>query len=214
MHIRNLFLFVVIFLVTLSTHAQQKVDLDKAMAENPNLYTGGYTRVGIGFSSANFSYGTVFDGLSLSPLRFHLDFGKRMSRSYGIYFSMAGDVLLKEVQSGYNLLNSWAQIGMHVGGLFYIKGGRSYIAPEAGLGIITFDYDDSYTGYNEQPYCLGLGTSLKYGYDRHISGNVSLGGQLYITYNHTWETDIPEGYEAYMGKCFIYGASFNLKFGK
>lgn len=214
MHIRKLLLFVFIFTWTLATNAQKKVDLNKAMAENPNLYVGGFTRIGIGFSGANFSYGDLFDGLSLSPLRFQLDLGKRMSRNYGIYFSMTGDVLLREVYSGYNLLNSWAQIGMHIGALFYIKGGRSYIAPEAGLGLNTFDYYDSYSGYDEQPYCAGIGTSLKYGYDRHISGNISLGGQLYITYNHTWETDVPEGFDAYIANCFIYGASFNLKFGK
>lgn len=214
MHIRKLYFFVLIFLLTVSAFAQQKVDLDKAMAENPNLYTGRFTRIGIGFSGASFSYGDIYDGLSLSPLRVHLDFGKRMNRNYGLYFSMAGDVLLKEVHTGYDILYSWVQIGMHVGGLIYIKGGRSYIAPELGLGLIPFDYYDSWTGYDEQPYTVGLGTSLKYGYDRHISGNVSLGGQLYITYNHTWETDVPEGFEAYIGTCFIYGVSFNLKFGK
>jgi len=214
MFIRKLYVFVFISLFTLSTFAQQKVDLDEAMAENPNMFTGGFTRVGIGFSGASFSYGDIFEGLSLSPLRFHLDFGKRMNRAYGVYFSMTGDVLLKEVYSGYDQVTSWAQIGMHLGGLFYIKGGRSYLAPEAGLGIIAMDYYDAYTGWEEQPYCVGLGTSLKYGYDRHISGNVSLGGQLYITYTHAWETDAPEGFEAYIGSCFMYGASFNLKFGK
>ncbi len=193
---------------------QQKVDLDRAMADNPELYTGGFSRFGIGFSGASFSYGDIFDGLSLSPLRFHLDFGKRMSRSYGIYFTMTGDVLLNEVLYGYDMINSWVQVGMYVGGLFYIGGGRSYIAPEIGLGIIAFEYYDSYFGFTEQPYTMGLGGSLKYGYDRHISGKVSLGGQLYITYNSTKETDPPDGYDPYKGKCFIYGASFNLKFGK
>jgi len=214
MYIRKLLFFVLISTLTLPALAQQKVDLDKALAENPNMYVGGFTRVGIGFSGASFNYGPVFEDLSLSPLRFHLDFGKRMSRSYGIYFSMAGDILLKEVYYGYDLLNNWTQIGMHIGGLFYIKGGRSYIAPEVGLGIIVFDFEDSYTGYNEQPYCMGVGTSLKYGYDRHISGNVSLGGQLYITYNHTTQSDGPEEYDAFKATSFIYGASFNLKFGK
>jgi len=193
---------------------QQKVDLDRAMADNPELFTGGFTRLGIGFSGASFNYGDIFDGLSLSPLRFHLDFGKRMSRSYGIYFTMTGDVLLNEVLYGYDRINSWAQIGMYVGGLFYIGGGRSYIAPEIGLGIIAFEYYDSYYGYTEQPYTMGIGGSLKYGYDRHISGKVSLGGQLYITYNSTKETDPPDGYDPYKATSFIYGASFNLKFGK
>lgn len=214
MCIRKYFLMVLITLPTLSAFGQQKVDLNKALAENPELYTGRFTRIGIGFSRATFSYGDYFDGLSLSPLHFHLDFGKRMNRNYGIYFSMAGDVILKEVYYGSSLLNSWTQVGMHVGGLFYIMGGRSYIAPEAGLGINAFEIDDFYSGFTEQPYCLGLGTSLKYGYDRHISGKVSLGGQIYITYNHTWESDPPEGFEAYVASSFIYGAAFNLKFGK
>ena len=214
MFIRKISLLVLITLFTLPSISQQKVDLDKAMAENPNLYTGRFTRVGIGFSGATFSYGNIFDGLSLSPLRFHLDFGKRMSRSYGIYFTMTGDVLLNEVQYGYDQINSWIQIGMYMGGLFYIGGGRSYIAPEIGLGIIGFEYYDSYSGYTEQPYTIGIGGSLKYGYDRHISGKVSLGGQLYITYNSTKESDPPSGYDPYKGTCFTYGASFNLKFGK
>jgi len=214
MYIRKLSLFVLVCFFTLPALAQQKVDLDQALAENPNLYTGGFTRVGIGFSGVNFSYGPIIEGVSMAPLRFHLDFGKRMNRNYGIYFTMTGDVLLRDVVYGDNFIDSWAQVGMHLGGLIYIKGGRSYIAPEAGLGIITFDYIDYQTGFSEQPYCVGLGTSLKYGYDRHISGKVSLGGQLYITYTHTWETDVHEDYEAYIGSSFIYGASFNLKFGK
>ena len=214
MSIRKISLFVLITLLTLPAMGQQKVDLDQAMADNPELYTGGFSRVGIGFSGASYSYGDIFDGLSVSPLRFHLDFGKRMSRSYGIYFTMTGDVLLNEVLYGYDMINSWVQIGMYVGGLFYIGGGRSYIAPEIGLGIIAFEYYDSYFGFTEQPYTMGLGGSLKYGYDRHISGKVSLGGQLYITYNSTKETDPPSGYDPYKAKCFIYGASFNLKFGK
>lgn len=214
MFIRKISLFVLITLFTLPAMGQQKVDLDAAMADNPELYTGGFTRVGIGFSSASFSYGDVFDGLSFAPLRFHLDLGKRMSRSYGIYFTFTGDVLLNEVYSGYDQINSWVQIGMYIGGLFYIGGGRSYIAPELGLGIIGFDYYDSYSGYTETPATMGLGGSLKYGYDRHISGKVSVGGQLYITYNSTNEMDPPSGYDPYKGKCFVYGASFNLKFGK
>lgn len=214
MYIRKQSLFVLMFFCTFSALAQQKVDLDKALADNPNMYTGGFTRVGIGITGASFSYGDIFDGEPLSTLRFHLDFGKRMKRTYGIYFSITGDVTLKEVYTYYEQIYSWAQVGMHLGGMYYIKGGRSYIAGEIGLGINTFDYYDSYTGYDEQPYCLGLGTSLKYGYDRHISGKVSIGGQLYITYNHTKETDPPEGFEAYIASCFMYGVSFNLKFGK
>jgi hypothetical protein len=214
MSIRKISLFVLITLFTLPAFGQQKVDLEQAAADNPNLFTGGFTRLGIGFSGASFSYGDIFDGLSLSPLRFHLDFGKRMSRSYGIYFTFTGDVLLNEVYSGNDQINSWAQVGMYIGGLFYIGGGRSYIAPEIGLGIIAFEYYDSYSGYVEDPYTMGIGGSLKYGYDRHISGKVSLGGQLYLTYNSTKETDPPSGYDPYKGKSFIYGASFNLKFGK
>lgn len=203
-----------IALFTIPAIAQQKVNLDQALAENPELYKGGFSRFGVGFSGATFNYGDILEGLSFSPLRIHLDFGKRMSRSYGIYFTMTGDVLINGADYGYDLLINWTQVGMHIGGLFYIGGGRSYIAPEIGLGIIAFEYYDSFSGYYEQPYCMGIGTSLKYGYDRHISGKVSLGGQLYITYNSTSETDPPSGFEPYKGKSFIYGASFNLKFGK
>ena len=202
-----------LLLTTLSVSGQQQVDMDKAMADNPGLYTGRFTRIGVGFTSSSFSYGTGIENMSLSPLRLHLDFGKRVNKNYGTYFTITTDLLLKEVYTGSNLLNSWGQVGMHVGGIFFIKGGRSYIAPELGMGIIVFDYE-SYSGEEINPATVGIGTSLKYGYDRHITGNMFLGGQLYISYTHTWDPDVPDDAESVIGKSFIYGASFNMKFGK
>ena len=87
MHIRKLFFFVYLLLLSFSTFAQQKVDLDKAMADNPNLYTGRFTRIGVGISGATFSYGDIIDGQSLSSLRFHLDFGKNYHALAKIYLA-------------------------------------------------------------------------------------------------------------------------------
>ena len=216
MFLRNLFSFVIpifLSLFTISAYGQKKVDIDKMLAENPELFTGRFTRIGIGFSSSNFSYGTSIDGMSVSPLRFHLDLGKRINRNYGTYFTITTDFLLKEISTGFDQLNSWMQLGMHLGGLFYIKGGRSYIAPEVGLGMISFDYDDYNVG-NIAPLSAGIGSSLKYGYDRHLTGNTFIGGQLYITYTHAWDTEAPDGADAPIASSFMYGVSFNVKFGK
>jgi hypothetical protein len=42
------------------------------------------------------------------------------------------------IQKNYSLglsdeLEQWTQTGLHLGGLYYIKGGNSYFAPELGL---------------------------------------------------------------------------------
>ena len=103
---------------------------------------------------------------------------------------------------------------MRLGGTFYIKGGNSYFAPEAGLEILWFEYEDPIINSRDQPLCLGLGSALKYGYDFHLSGKFFLGGQLFISYAYAWETESPERMETPVANSFLYGAALSLKLGK
>ncbi len=197
-------------LFSLPLAGQQKVDLDKAEAENKNLFTGSFFRLGVGFSRANFNFSTTFDGQIVNPLNFNMEFGKRMNRNFGAYFAITGNVMLQPISIGlYDQMTQWSHTGMYLGGLFYVRGGNSYFAPEIGLGIITFEYDLG--GYGYDVYTYGPGATLKYGYDRHIAGRVFVGVQAYISYAYTWDTEasIPT-----TANSFIYGAALNLKFGK
>jgi len=201
-------LLLVLFVLPLT--GQQKVDLDRAQAENKNLFSGSFFRGGVGFSRASFSFANTFDGQIVNPLNFNMEFGKRMNRKFGLYFAITGNVMLQPISIGLeDQMTQWSHAGMHLGGLFYIRGGNSYFAPEIGLGIITFEYDldDSDGDF----YTYGLGSTLKYGYDRHIAGKVFVGGQVYISYAYTWDTDASVPTTA---SSFIYGAALNLKFGK
>jgi hypothetical protein len=213
MFIRNFpFLVIILTLVFLSgeLYAQQKVDLNKAEADNPALFSGGFFRTGIGFSRTNFNYAPAFEGVVLNPLHFHMDFGKRMNRKYGAYFSLSGNVQVGERELGFDLLKQWAHAGLHVGALFYFRG-NSYFSPEVGLGILTFEYTEYQVPGSPQPYCMGINSALKYGYDRHVAGSVFVGAQAFISYGYTWETDVSTPANA---SSFLYGASLNLKFGK
>lgn len=217
MLIRKFSPFVIFLLLTpcmVSVYGQQKVDIDLALANDPELFTGNFSRVGIGFSRSNFNYGTVIDGMVLNPLHMSIDFGKRMNRNFGAYFTFAGDLMLREKSFGVDWLNSWIQAGMHVGALFYIMGGNSYFAPEIGVDILTFEYTEHQVTPLTSPFCAGLGSSLKYGYDIHLSGKIFLGGQLYISYAYSWETGTQGTVQSPVANSFIYGAALNLKFGK
>ncbi|MCK4745514.1 MAG: hypothetical protein KAT15_00685 [Bacteroidales bacterium] len=201
--------FLFLNLVTISVAGQQQVDLDQAEIDNPDLFTGGFIRTGVGFTRSNFTYGTTFDGIVLNPLYISMDFGKRMNRNFGAYFSIDGNVLIKEKSLGFDEIKQWAHAALHVGGLFYFRG-NSYFAPEIGLDILTFEYTEYQVAGTPNPYCLGLGSTLKYGYDRHITGKVFVGGQFFISYGYTWETDTSVPANA---TSFLYGAALNLKFG-
>lgn len=203
-----------LMLCNVGTSGQQTVNLDKALSENPELFTGNFSRIAIGFSRSSFNYGSTFDGVVLSPLHIHLDLGKRMSRNFGAYFNFSGDLLMKSKQLGSDWMNQWIQAGLHLGGSFYFLGGNSYVAPEIGLGLFSFGYQESLSPYPDKPFCAGLSANLRYGYDWHISGKVFLGGQIYISYSHAWETGIPESVEAPVATSFIYGAALTLKLGK
>jgi hypothetical protein len=197
-----------------TVNGQQKVDLDRALTDNPELYSGSFSRIGIGFSRSNFNYGSRLDGLVLNPLHMSIDLGKRMNRNFGAYFTIAGEVLVKEKLFGVDLLNQWIQGGMRLGGIIYIMGGNSYFAPEVGLDLLTFTYEEYRITNPETPFCAGLGSSLKYGYDIHLSGKLFLGGQLYISYAYCWETGTPASIPAPTANSFVYGAALNLKIGK
>jgi hypothetical protein len=207
-------LFLVLFLGTVSAAAQQQVDMEKVLRENPTLYKGSYTRFGVGFSRSTFRYDYSFDGMILNPLHLNIDFGKRFNRKYGAYFTIAGDVLLREQSTGFDRINQWAQAGLHLGGLFYILGGNSYIAPEAGLGVHNLEYTLYQDGWTSDAYCAGIGTALRYGYDRHLTGKLYLGAQFFVSYTYTWETDAAGALEVPTASSFLYGAELNLKFGK
>jgi hypothetical protein len=200
--------------VTFSASGQQQVDMDRVIGDNPDLFTGSFTRIGVGFSRSNFNYATTIDGVVLNPLHFNLDLGKRINRKFGAYFTICGDILLKEKQMGFDWINQWSQAGMYLGGLFYLRGGNSYFAPEVGLGIHTFEYSEYQVSGSENPYLIGIGSMLKYGYDRHLSGKFYIGGQFYISYAYTWETDVADAVNAPTANSFIYGVAISLKFGK
>ena len=67
-----------------------------------------------------------FESLSLTPLRFNLDFRETNEQDVPASVSL-GDLLLKEIQYGYTLIRSWNSGGMLLGGQFYIKGGSGYL---------------------------------------------------------------------------------------
>jgi hypothetical protein len=206
--------FIGTILITQPASCQKQIDMDRVMQENPDLYKGTFTRLGVGFSRSSFNYGEVFKGIVLNPLHFNIDFGKRINRKYGAYFTISGDVLLKEVQEGFDWINQWAQAGMYLGGIFYILGGNSYVAPEVGLGIFNFEYTEYQVTGSFDVYSLGIGSMLKYGYERHLAGKVFLGVQAYLSYAYTWETDTADAIEPPTATSFTYGAAINFKFGK
>jgi hypothetical protein len=217
MRIRNFpfrgFYILSILLCSTGALAQQKVDLDKAQQENKGLFSGGYFRGGVGISRATYSYGSVYEGLNLSPLSFHLEYGKRINRNFGTYFGMAVNAL---IQKNYSLglsdvLEQWTQTGLHLGGLYYIKGGNSYFAPELGVGFGMIE-----TTVMGDESTLGISGTLKYGYDRHIAGKFFLGVQAFFSYAHGWhqeDTDPATG-TTLQSSCLTYGAAFTVKFGQ
>ena len=192
--------------------AQQKVDLKKAEQNDQSLFSGPYFRGGVGFTRATYHYGSVYTDLNLSPLNFYLEYGKRMSRNFGTYFGMSANVLLKPVSLGLSdQLDQWTQASLHFGGLYYIKGGNSYFAPEVGLGIGMLE-----TTQLSSENTLGIAATIKYGYDRHITGNFFLGLQAFLSYAHGWhQEDIdPSTGNTLSSGALMYGVALSFKFGK
>ena len=195
-------------LFSLLVSAQKQVDLDAVQMKNKDLYSGGFFRGGVGFARSSFNYGTTYEGVVINPLNVNFDFGKRMSRNFGAYFAMNGNVMLRDISLGLtDRLLQWSHAGLHLGVLIYVRGGNSYFAPEVGLDIIFVEDNTAQSNINT----LGPGATLKYGYDRHISGKFFVGGQFFISYAYTWDpdTDTPT-----VANSFLYGAALYIKIGK
>jgi hypothetical protein len=205
-------LFSLLIIISAGAFGQQKVDLAKAEQENKGLFSGGYFRGGVGFSKAIHNYGSIYEELNLSPLNFTMECGTRINRSFGAYFGLSGNLLLKSVSVGLSDdLEQWSQIGLHVGGLYYIKGGNSYFAPELGLGIGMIE-----TTLLGDENTMGVSGTLKYGYDRHITGRLFLGVQAFFSYANCWHQEYidPATGETLTATTLMYGVVLTFKIGK
>ena len=215
MLIRNLSTFVfIVFMLLISpaSKGQKQVDMDMAEVSNDGLYKGNFFRAGIGLARASYNYRTVYEDIVVSPVNFNVELGKRMNRKFGAYFALSGNVVLNDVEVGLNdLLEKWAHGGTQLGGLYYIRGGSSYFAAELGMGIGLLE-----TTNLVQRNTYGVGTALKYGYDRHIAANLFLGIQAFISFAHTWDPDQidVQTTKQLTANSFVYGVNLNIKIGK
>ncbi|MCD4711262.1 MAG: hypothetical protein K8R52_10470 [Bacteroidales bacterium] len=220
MLIRRIFsnvLILVLTLLSVTAIGQKQVDLNALEEENPGLFSGRYFRGGIGISGASHSFGTFYEGISVSPFNVNLEFGTRIKRTYGIYFGICINMMLKEtaIGSGYTGiptdLQQWTQSSINLGGLLYLKGGNSYFAPEAGVGVGLIETTEMY-----EEGSLGIHTALKYGYDWHILEKFYIGAQAYIGYDHCWHDDDgidPGTGEVLIANTFMYGVNLTIKIG-
>ena len=219
MLLRKLSLKVLILLLTLiSTTAigQQQVDLNALENENPGLFSGRYFRGGVGIARASHTFGTIYDGISVSPLQLNLEFGTRIKRTYGIYFGICMNMMLKEtyIGNGYTgvptNLTTWYQTSLNLGGLYYLKGGNSYFAPEVGFGVGTIETTEFY-----EEGTSGLHTALKYGYDWNILQKFYLGAQAFISYDHCRHIDglVDTTGEVLLATTFMFGVNLTIKIG-
>ena len=221
MSIRKFFsnvLFLAFTFLSVSAFSQKQVDLNALEEENPGLFSGRYFRGGVGVSRASHNFGTLYEGVSLTPFNLNLEFGTRIKRTYGVYLGVCFNVLLNEISigTGYTgipiTLQQWTQSSINLGGLFYLKGGNSYFAPEAGVSVGLIETSEMYEEGN-----LGVHTALKYGYDWHILKKFYLGAQAYIAYDYCWHdedgTD-PETGEVLIANTLMYGVNLTLKIGK
>jgi hypothetical protein len=215
MLIRNFFFRVLLatfILITPAALGQRKVDLNRAEQENKELFKGGYFRGGVGVSRANFNYGSVYEDLNLSPLTFTMEYGTRINRNFGTYFGLSGNVLLKPISLGiYDNLDQWTHVSLHLGGLYYIKGGNSYFAPEVGLGIGMIE-----TTNLSSENTMGISGTLKYGYDRHVAGRFFVGVQAFFSYANCWHPDYidPGTGNKLTSSTLLYGVNLTFKIGK
>ena len=213
MLIRNyfskVFLFLIIF-TSITAFGQKQVDLNALENENPGLFSGRYFRGGVGIARASQNYGSTFTGIAVSPLNLNLEFGTRIKRTFGFYFGICANVMLKETYTaGLNLV-SWSQSSLNLGGLYYLKGGNSYIAPEVGVAV----------GVIEDIYALednvGVHTALKYGYDWHLLEKFYLGAQAFIAYDHCKHSDdyidVGTG-EVLISSTVMFGVNLTVKLG-
>jgi len=190
---------------------QKKVDLSKAEQENKELFKGGYFRGGVGVSRASYNYGSLYEDLNLSPLSFTMEYGTRINRNFGTYFGLTANLLLKPVSVGLSdNLDQWTHASLHLGGLYYVKGGNSYFAPELGLGIGMLETS------NLSENTLGVSGTIKYGYDRHLAGRFFVGVQAFFSYANCWhQEDIdPVTGNKLSSQTLLYGVHLTFKVGK
>ncbi|MEA3463419.1 MAG: hypothetical protein U9R49_16170 [Bacteroidota bacterium] len=197
---------------------QQKVDIEALEEENPGLFSGRYFRGGVGISGASQDFGTLYEGISVTPFNVNLEFGTRIKRTYGIYFGMCFNIMLKETYygSGYTgistTLENWTQSSINLGGLYYLKGGNSYFALEAGVGVGVIETTEMY-----EEGSLGIHSALKYGYDWHVLNKFYIGAQAFIAYDYCWHDDDgidPGTGEVLIATTFLYGVNLTIKLGK
>ena len=204
-------LFLVCLFISLEATAQKQVDLNALEQENPGLFSGRYFRGGVGIARASQNYGSTFTGIAVNPLSLNFEFGSRINRKYGVYFGLCFNVMLAETHTGGLDLLLWSQNSINLGGLYYLKGGNSYISPEIGLG---YGFIEDYYGSAGH---MGVHTALKYGYDWHILEKIYLGAQAFVSYDHCKDQDdlidISTG-EVLVASTLIFGINLTLKFGK
>jgi hypothetical protein len=211
-------LFLALTLISLSAMGQKQVDLDALEEENPGLFSGRYFRGGIGISGANQDFGTFYEGISVNPFNVNLEFGTRIKRTYGIYLGMCFNIMLKEAYygNGYTgiptTIVNWTQSSINLGGLYYLKGGNSYFALEAGVGVGALETTEIY-----EENTLGIHSALKYGYDWHVLSKFYIGAQAFISYDYCWHDDDvidPGTGEVLVASTFMYGVNLTIKLGK
>ncbi len=216
--ISKVFLLSLIFIST-AAMGQKQVDLNALEDDNPKLFSGKYFRGGVGFASASQTFGTVYPDISVTPLQINLEFGTRIKRTYGIYFGMYLNTMLKETYYGLGYIyidqgtyiQTWYQSSFNLGGLFYLKGGNSYFAPEVGFAAGSIETTELY-----EQGTIGIHTALKYGYDWHILNKFYLGAQAYISYDNCKHDEdyTDDTGDVLVSTTFMYGVNLTIKLGK
>lgn len=214
--ISKVFLLSLIF-ISAAAMGQKQVDLNALEDENPKLFSGRYFRGGVGIARATQDFGTVYDGISLTPLQVNLEFGTRIKRKYGIYFGMYLNTMLNETYYGIGYtgistnIEAWIQSSLNLGGLFYLKGGNSYFAPEVGVAVGSIETTEFY-----EQGTIGIHTALKYGYDWHILSKFYLGAQAYVSYDNCKhdEQSTDDTGDVLVSNTFMYGVNLTIKLGK
>ena len=213
----NVFFLVFTFL-SVNAFSQKQVDLNALEEENPGLFSGGYFRGGVGVSRASHNFGTLYERVPLTPFNLNLEFGTRIKRTYGLYLGLCFNVLLNEISigTGYTglptTLQQWTQSSINLGGLFYLRGGNSYLAPELGVSVGLIETSEMYEEAN-----LGLHSAIKYGYDWHILQKFYLGAQAFIAFDNCWHAEQgidPGTGEVLLANTLMYGVNLTIKIGK
>ena len=204
-HTLPLILFI-FFAISHPLLSQQQVDVSSI----DESLKGGFFRVNFGIAPLNFTKIDVTDkeSYTLVPISFDFVAGKRLGRAVAPYFRVGGHVLIKETTN----FTSFSQAGMNIGCNIYYRNPNTYIAPEAGLAIVNYEYypDPLMSAATEDIENIGVDIGLRAGRDWHVSGKFYLGTQLYLAYFNSWTQEVTHP----KGSGFFYGVNLSLKFGK